>query len=116
GKARRGAETGQPTRIKLHIGIAAKKTHERHVARERGDGGAVLRRDIVKVIDCAQTTGARHVLYDHRRMSGNELAEMPRKQPRMDVVAATWPIADDQIDLPALVEVGERVRVRGGDR
>jgi len=37
-------------------------------------------------------------------MAGNEIAEMTGQQPRRDVVAAARPIADDQIDLPALVD------------
>src|SRR5262245_22277567 len=41
---------------------------------------------------------------------------MARQEPRIGVVAATRPIADDQIDLLAPVEVDDRIGVRGTDR
>ena len=116
GEARCGAEPRQPARVKLHVGVAAEETEERHVARERADRGAVLRRDVVEIVDRAQAAGTRHILHDHGWMSGNKLAEVARKQPRMDIVAATRAIADDQVYLPALVEVGERIRMRRDDR
>src|SRR5262249_21237307 len=95
---------------------AAKESDERHVARERADGGAVLGREVVEIIDRAQAAGARHVLHDHARIAGNEPAEMARQEPRIGVVTAARPIADDQIDLLAPVETGDRTGVRGAHR
>src|SRR5262245_28244123 len=49
-------------------------------------------------------------------MTGNELAEMTRKQPRIDVVGAARTGADDEIDVPSLVEIRNRIRMCGGHR
>jgi hypothetical protein len=73
-------------------------------------------RSVVEVVDRAQTAGARHVLHDHFRIAGNDVPEMARQQPGIDVVAAARAGADDQIDLLAPVEVRDRVCVRRGDR
>src|SRR4029077_19370320 len=72
--------------------------------------------EVVEEIDGAQAAAAWHVLHDDRRMAGNELAEVARKQPRIDVVAAARPGADNEIDLPSLVEVRNRFRMRGSHR
>ena len=60
-------------------------------------------------VDGAQASGARHVLHDHGWLAGNVPAEMARKQPPIDVVAAAGAVADDQLDLLALVEFGDRI-------
>ena len=77
--------------------------------------GAVLRRDVVEVRDRGVAAGARHVGDDHARIAGDVLAHVAGEQPRVDVVAAAGRGADDHGDLPALVELGDRV-LRGGGR
>ena len=76
------------------------------------DRGAVLRRVVVEVIDRAQRARARHVLHHDGRIARNVAPDMARDQPAIDVVAAAGPIADDQVDLPALVEIGDRIGAR----
>ena len=82
------------------------------VARKAADCSTVPGCDGVEVICCAQAAGPRHVLYDDGRIAWNMPAEMARHQPREQVVAAADPIADDQGDGPALVEIRDRVGVR----
>ena len=51
------------------------------------------------------------VLHDDRRIAGDEAAEMPRHQPRRNVVDAARRGADQHGDVPALVELLDRLRV-----
>ncbi len=116
GVARRGAEPGQRARVEPHIGVVADDGEERHVARKGGDRGAVVRRGIGEEVDGAQTAGARHVLHDHVWIAGNVPAEMSGEQPSIDVIAAAGAVADDQLDLLALVELGDRIGARIRER
>ena len=109
GEARRRAEPVELARIELRVAVAAEHAHQRHVAGEMRDRGAVARRQIVEPVDGAQRSGARHVLHHHVGMAGDVAAEMAADQPRIDVVAAARPVADDQRHRLASVEVGDRV-------
>ena len=95
--------------IELHGGIGAEQPDHRDVAAEHAEGGAVLGRGAVEKVGRPQAAGARHVLHRDRRIARNEAPEVPRQQPRREVVAAARPVADDQVDLPALVEGFDRV-------
>ena len=74
---------------------------------------AVLGRDVVDVAERQERAGARLVLRHHGRIAGDVLADMAGEQPRIDVVAAGRRIADDELDLLALVELLGGLR-RGG--
>jgi len=84
---------------------------------EQTDRGAVLGRDRVEVVGGAQAAGARHVLHHDIGIARDVAAEMARQQARDDVVTAARPVADDQIDLLALVEIlHRRLGPRGGGK
>src|SRR6516165_163652 len=78
------------------------------IAAEQTDCGAVLGRDRVEVVGGAQAAGARHVLHHDIGIARNVAAQMTRQQARDDVVTAARPVADDHIDLLALVEIFDR--------
>src|SRR6516165_9588954 len=70
------------------------------IAAEQTDCGAVLGRDRVEVVGGAQAAGARHVLHHDIGIA--------RQQARDDVVTTARPVAHDQIDLLALIEIVDR--------
>jgi len=108
GEARRRAEPDELARIELDVGIVRDQSDQRHIAAEQTDCGAVLGRDRVEVVGGAQAAGARHVLHHDIGIARNVAAEIARQQARDDVVTAARPVADDQIDLLALVEIVDR--------
>jgi hypothetical protein len=60
----------------------------------------------------AQAAGARHVLNHDPRLAGDVLAEVIRDHARVEIEAAAGRIAGDQRHGPALVKLGDGVRVR----
>ena len=72
---------------------------------------AILRRGEIEVANRGQAAGARHVLHDDGRISGNVIADVARNIARVTVVAAGRREADDDTEHLALVEVvGARAR------
>ena len=105
GEARRRAEPGELARVELDAGIVGDQSDQCNVAAEQREGGAVLRRQRVEVVGRAQAAGARHVLHHDAGIAGNVAADMAREQTREAVIAAAGAVADDQVDLPAAVEI-----------
>ena len=112
--ARRGTEPGEFARIKLHIGIAAKKRDQHHVARKQTERGAVLGRDRIDVVRCAQAAGSRHVLHHHARIARDVSADVAREQAGIDVIAAARAKASDQAHLVTAIEVGDFIGAGAG--
>ena len=84
---------------------------------ERGaDRGAVERPRGVKLVGHGQRAGARLVLHDDARIAGNVFRQVAGQQPRVDVVARADADADDEPHHLALVEGGDVVLRRGGQR
>src|SRR5262249_19541064 len=80
------------------------------------DDGAVLGRDVVEKIGGAQAAGAGHVLRDDRRIARDVPAEVARDHASVGVVAAPGAIADNEGDVAAAVEIGERIGTRARER
>src|SRR5262249_51698660 len=87
------------------------------VAAEQAERGAILRRGAIKVVGRSQAAGAHHVLNRDRRVARNEPADMARDEPRRKVVAAARSVADNKVELAALVKRLHRVlSLPGGGR
>ena len=71
--------------------------------------GAVLRRDVVEIIGELERARARHVLHHDRRIARDMPAEMAGEDAGVGVIAAAGAIADDQVEVLAAIEVGDRV-------
>src|SRR5262245_21734089 len=84
--------------------------YQQHAPHHEGDDGAVPGRGIGDVIGRRETAGSRHVLHDDGRRARDMLTEVARHQTRLSVVAAARAGADDESDLPAGVEFGNRLR------
>ena len=116
GKIRGGAEPDEFARVEADPGRVAENGEQRHVAGDRADGGAVVRGDRIEMVRGAQAAGPRHVLHHDRGVAGNVAAEISRDQPRAEIVAAAGTIADDHIDGPAAIKIGDRLRTdRAGE-
>src|SRR5262249_49020820 len=89
--------------------------YQQHAPHHESDDGAVLGSGIVDVIGRRETAGSRHVLHDDGRIARDMLAKVARYQTRLPAVAAARAGADDERDLPAGVEFGNRLR-RGASR
>jgi hypothetical protein len=83
---------------------------QQHSALDQCDRGAVLRSRAEHVV--GRRDARRHVLHDQRRLARDVLAEMARRQPRLQVVAAAHAGAHDEGDLLAGIEVVRRGRGR----
>ena len=73
--------------------------------RENADSGAVLRRDVVEIIDQLERARARHVLRHDLRIAGNMAAEIARQRAAIEVVAAAGGKADQHVDGFAGIEI-----------
>src|SRR5262249_61968971 len=65
------------------------------------------------VVERGQSAAARHVHRDRGRMARDEAYDVAGEEPRVEVVVAAGSRPDDDPDLPALVEVFNRI---GGGR
>ena len=85
--------------------------------RRHPDHGAVARRHVVHVVGRHQRQGARHLLDDDVRITGDMSDHMHCKEPRPHVVVAAGGRADDDPELLAFVEFVGRLRRgrRGAD-
>ena len=107
------ADPGEPERIVFQL-VPAEERLERQAAPDRAHHAAVLRRDPVERLDRLEPARAHHVLHDESRIAGNVLAHVPDQHARIDVVGGARRRIDDHRELPALVELLGRLRVRGG--
>jgi len=86
---------------------------------QRADDRAVARRDVEEMRGRRVAAGARHVGHHHGGIAGDIFGHMPGDEPRVDVVAAASRGADEHRDLPAFIELRDRVlraRLAGGQR
>ena len=84
---------------------AAEQRIEIGAAREAAEGGAVLGRDGVEEVGGLQAAGARHVLHDNIGIAGNVASDVARERAGVEVIAAARRIAEDEVDVPAGVEL-----------
>ena len=105
------ADIGELRRVVLHGGIG-ERLFERGGFDHDPERRAVLGRDLVEIVRGLEAAGARHVLRDQRRLSGNVLAQMARHHAAVEIVAAARGVADGDRDGLAGEEwLG---RLRGG--
>ena len=107
-------------------GIAAERHVEQRVEHgavlQRADDSAVLGRHIIDLRSGRVARRARHVGHHHARIARNVFRHVASEEPRIDVIAAAGGRADDQRDLLAAIELGDRVLGeraagrKGGDR
>ena len=108
-------DIGEFRRIIAHRCIG-ERLFERCRFDDDAERGAILRRDLVKVVGGAQAAGARHVLGDHQRRAGKMFSKMARDHAAVEVVAAAGRVADREGDGLAGEERLGRLRLRhGGD-
>ena len=91
----------------------------RHRALELGQHGAVLLGVDVEPVGGNEPAAAGIVLHHEARIAGQEARQVPRRQPRRDVVDAARRGADQHGDGADLVELLDRLRGRvlgGGER
>ena len=94
------------------FGVAEQRIEQRFengTVLQRADHRAVLGSHVVDVRGRGVASRTRHVAHHHRRAAGDVPWHMPGEQPRVDVVAAAGGGADDHVDLPALVELSNRI-------
>src|SRR5207248_10869114 len=99
------AEPSEIAWIELGIGIRADKPNQRHVASEQPERRPIAPCNGIEIIDRTHAAGAGHVLRHDGRIASDITPEMTCDEPRDHVIAAAWTVADDQVDLPAAVEL-----------
>ena len=105
------AEPDELARIGLDVGQLHHRL-ARQVARDAADHAAVARRLQRHVVRGDNAGRLRHVLHDDGGVARQFLGEIARQQPRADVVVVADLVADDHLDLPALVEFLGALRPR----
>ena len=88
----------------------------RQAVERSADRGAVERPRGIKLVGHAERARARLVLHDDAWIAGNVFRQIAGQQPRVDVVARADADADDQAHHLALVEGGDIVLRRSGQR
>ena len=91
------ADPGEFRRVILRSAFIEQRI-EGDAACGRAEDGAVARRRRIEKIGEPEAPGALHVLRHDGRISRNVLADMPRQEPAIKVIAAADAIADLQID------------------
>ena len=91
------ADIGELRRVVLHGGIG-ERLLERGGFYHDPERGAVLGRDLVEIIGGLEAAGARHVLRDQGRLSGDVLAQVARHHAAVEIVAAARGVADGDGD------------------
>ena len=94
--------------VELHAWISH-RLQRREGILDHSDDGAVLRRDVVEIVEHLQPAGAGHVLRHDARIAGDVLADVASHQPRLDVVLAAGADPDQHVDRLAAVEVRHRI-------
>ena len=90
------ADIGELRRVVLHGGIG-ERLLERGGFDHDPERGAVLGR-LVEIVRGLEAAGARHVLRDQRRLSGDVLAQVARHHAAVEIVAAARGVADGDGD------------------
>ena len=111
-------EATQPetSRVRLPSHWNLSVSHLRSGDRRRGrqdDHRAVLRSDVVEIVDRPEATGARHIANDHVRLAGDIAADMAGQEAAPQIRAAAGCIADDDTEVFTLIEICDAV---GGGR
>ena len=108
---------GEPSQLNLRGSYFAclrpSKRRERHVVLDPADDAAVLGRDHIEIITGLDAAGAGHVLDDDAGLAGDEPVHVARDQAGVGVVAAARARAHHQLDVLALVEIGDGVGAGG---
>jgi hypothetical protein len=89
--------------------LQAEQRLDHRAHEDRADHGAVLGRDIVDMGRQHVAGGARHVADDDGGVARKVLAQVPRNQARIEIVAAAGRRTDHDGDGFALVELRHRV-------
>jgi hypothetical protein len=82
---------------------------ENRAVLQRANDGPVLGRDIIDMRCSGIAARPWHVGHRHYGMAGDVLGHVPREEPRIDVVAAAGRGSDDHRDLPAPIELRDRI-------
>ena len=107
------ADPGELGAVELHA-LGREHRIETGAAADDGEHRAVLRRDPIHPVGEPQAAGAFHVPRDDVRPSGDVLADVAGERAGVEIVAAADAVADIELDVPALVELGRGLR--GGER
>src|SRR5262249_29741953 len=91
---------------------AAEQRIEERAAGEAAEGRAILGPEWVEAVRRLDRAGARHVLHDNGRVSGDVAADVAAERAGVEVVATARGVADHQVDAAPAVEVGHGVRLR----
>src|SRR5262249_24751015 len=97
------AEPAEFERVVARLLIAIERLGHQ-AARWGGDHAAVARRDVIEVVEHDDAACARHVLRDHGGLAGNELADVAREEPQIEIIAGADAIADQHAHTLVLVE------------
>src|SRR6185436_8230405 len=84
--------------------LLAEKRLEGDGAADGAEGAAVARRCLREPVGEAQAAGAFHVARNDGRIARQVPAHVPSEQPRVDVVAAAYAVADVEVDRARLSE------------
>src|SRR5262249_50770911 len=90
-----------------------KQRRDRHAAREGADDGAVFRGGIVEIENGALTACPFAVLRNDTGLPRNVLAQMPREQPALEIVAAAGGEADDEGHVAAAIKIRDALGAGG---
>ena len=102
------ADPAELAHVVAHRRHADQLVHHQGV-RDHADIGAVLGRDGLQEIGHHDAAAADHVLRHDGRIAGQVRPEIAGDQARVAIVRAADVHADHEIDVPAPVEIGDRI-------
>ena len=105
-----GADIGHLGDIVLHL-LGTQELGDRRGVGQEGQHRAVLRRDVVEIVRRLGAAAARHVLDDDVGLAGDVLSHVLGHQPGVEAVRPAGAIADEEGQVLALVEIGDRTRL-----
>jgi hypothetical protein len=109
-----GADPVELPAVELGVLVAEQRLDRGGAAGDR-EGGAVARHGVGHVVGEQEPAGARHVLHDEARAARNVASHVAGERLGVEARAAAGGEADQDRDLLAAVEVGDRV-LRGAGR